>query len=108
MADPRPGCCQHCGGDVIFGRPSDTAHRTFFHARTGMAACPPPVDLAMFEVVPNGDMDDPPALICRRCHLTARRVKKATRVFTLADLVAEATYHQDHDCTVQPEARSWG
>ena len=107
MADPRPGCCQRCGGDVIFGQPADLSYRTFFHARTGKAACPPPVDLARFSVEVTGDLDDPPALRCRFCNSMVHRLHRGA-TYTLAELVADATYHQDHDCTVQPEARSWG
>ena len=107
MADPRPGCCQHCGGDVIFGQPSDTAHRTFFHARTGKAACPPPVDLARFSVEVTGDVDDLPALRCLMCKTMVSRQQRA-HFYTLSEMTADATRHQDHGCTVQPEARSWG
>lgn len=104
MTIDAPHVCQHCGGDVAFGKPTDRDYRDFFHLRTGTAECPPPVNLSAFHVVPNGDMDDPPALKCRMCKHPVRRLPTSSAgVISLAELVAEATQHQDHHCTCREE-----
>lgn len=101
MTIDAPHVCQHCGGDVAFGKPTDRDYRDFYHLRSGTADCPPPVDFARFAVVTNGDIDDPPALRCRFCLNMVSRLPQGARVLTLSDLIAEATQHFDHHCTYQ-------